>query len=213
LAKVADPGERSSGESFEVVEGYIWQPAWSPNSDRLAVVSGYGPARKILLVSGLTVHDPKVTTLVDMGGDVTGPAWSPDGTLIAFFVTNADESNGVFVVRPDGDEPTRLADIVPSAESSPSWAPNGAGLVFAALDGVWSVNVDGSGLARVTAVPRGARSVVLSPDGSKVAFVADGYPYVVGLDGSGLVRLAEMGTGAGNLVWSPDGKHLMFSSQ
>jgi Tol biopolymer transport system component len=213
--KVADPGEPptvSDSESFEPVGGYDWRPVWSPGGDRLAIVSGLGPARQIILIDGIDVGDPVASPLGELSGDITGPAWSPDGSMIAFFVTSADATSGVYVVAPGQGEPRRLTDVVPNAESPPTWSPDGDRLMFVADDGVWAVRTDGSGLEQVTAIPPGARSVVWSPDGSRIAFVADGLPYVINLDGSSLRRLAALTVDQKGLVWSPDGGKVIFSS-
>ena len=79
---------------------------WSPDSERLAysLASGQGSS---IVVRALV--DGTFTSITD-GSDLdTSPAWSPDGSLIAF--DRAPASGGgydVWTMRPDGTEPTRL---------------------------------------------------------------------------------------------------------
>src|SRR5215218_9078320 len=64
------------------------------------------------------------------------PAWSPDGTKIAFTgpgTPNEDGSGGlgdVYVMDADGTNRTNLTDTPDFLEYRPSWAPSGAQLTF-----------------------------------------------------------------------------------
>ena len=95
------------------------------------------------------------------------PAWSPDGTKIAFF-TNRDSTDEIYVMSADGSDPTRLTFNTESDEY-PAWSPDGAKIVFtSARDGnkeIYVVNADGSGLARLTAHPANDKRPAWSPDG------------------------------------------------
>lgn len=81
------------------------------------------------------------------------PAWSPDGTRIAF-TTNRGATNGrsfIALISPNGSGFLRL---VPGRR--PAWSPDGSRIVFvggADAPGIYVVNADGSGLARITDNP------------------------------------------------------------
>ena len=85
-----------------------------------------------------------------------GPAWSPDGALIAFVRTFGDptgRSNEVWVMAPDGSGQRKLAD----GGSRPRWSPNGELIFWQGDDGTWSIRPDGSAL---TKLPTGGVSLI-----------------------------------------------------
>jgi Tol biopolymer transport system component len=152
------------------------------------------------------------------------PAWSPDGSRIAFQGISVDgTSSGIFVMDVDG---TARRLLTGGDSWSPRWSPDGSRIAFLTCipnedngsspmcDMTYSVmNADGSGevtLARTNfagTIP----PAEWSPDGKKIAFVggegccAD--LYVINTDGSGLAQLTRLGTVTG-ADWSPDGRML-----
>jgi hypothetical protein len=51
-----------------------------------------------------------------------GPAWSPDGTMIAFTSERADPNGDIWVMQADGSNPRRLTDNT-FLDESPDWQP------------------------------------------------------------------------------------------
>src|SRR6266545_780052 len=88
-------------------------------------------------------------------GPVTAPAWSPDGTAIAF--ARSEPPYGIYVMGADG----RGAQLIPGTDdvggSHPTWSPDGSRLAFdagerdvpsdATLD-IYTVGVDGIDVER-----------------------------------------------------------------
>jgi Tol biopolymer transport system component len=84
------------------------------------------------------------------------------------------------------------------------------------------INVDGSGVTRITDIPEGACQPSWSPDGQRLVFVSpcvgerDYYPesalYIINVDGTGLLPLPASIRGDYDPSWSPDGTRIAFTS-
>jgi len=156
--------------------------------------------------------------LTEATSDDTMPAWSPDGTRIAF-ISNRSGNRDVWVMNADG---TRPENITRSAadEWTPAWSPDGLEIAFASYrDGNWEIYVckpDGSQVRRLTKHPAADYAPSWSHDGSQLAFVSerDGNPeiYVINRDGTGLQRLTENKVTDLSPRWSPDGRLIAFET-
>jgi Tol biopolymer transport system component len=148
------------------------------------------------------------------------PAWSSDGTRIAFTRYSSDwVSADIWVMNANGSEPTPIT--TGSEFSSPSWSPGGDALVFSGVGCVYYCDIYVQSLAEGSA-PRhlatSAADPAWSPDGSRIVFVAlsgdDGYHSLrlVEPDGSGIVVVTPIDEGGINgPAWSPDGALIAFS--
>src|SRR2546422_3546052 len=98
------------------------------------------------------------------------PAWSPDGTRIAFWSTRDGEWE-VWAMNADGTGVTRLTNSPGLLYSVPIvWSPDGKKLAFQTGygDEIYVLNADGSSLVDVTNNPASDGGPVWSPDGSKI---------------------------------------------
>ncbi|MCH8346287.1 MAG: PD40 domain-containing protein, partial [Chloroflexi bacterium] len=140
------------------------------------------------------------------------PAWSPDGSKIAFS-SDRDRNNEIYVINADGTGLKNLTNS-PDSDTRPVWSPDGSKIAFVG-GGIYVVNADGTGLTNLTTYSPGANgSPVWSPDGSRIAFLSDRGGsreiYVMNADGTGLVRLHNAWTEPP--TWSPDGTAVAFVS-
>jgi tricorn protease-like protein len=147
------------------------------------------------------------------------PAWSPDGSRIAF-ARYSEGDQDIYVMNANGTGVVRLTDYRGS-DYSPAWAPDGARIAFVSeREGnaeIYAMNVDGSNVVRLTRdAPReGVRDAdpTWSPDGSRIAFSRHDWIYVMNSDGSGLTRLTSDNENDRQPSWSSDGGRIAFSRQ
>jgi Tol biopolymer transport system component len=157
--------------------------------------------------------------------DEHNPAWSPDGTRIAFNALREgqfDSSADMYAMNADGTGQTRLTSD-PGLEYDPAWSPDGARIAFinCCPDGdaeIYVMNGDGTGQTNLTNHPAGDRSPAWSPDGTRIAFdtnrddIDADEIYVMNADGTGQRNLSNHPAQDFSPVWSPDGTKIAFTS-
>ena len=211
----------SGGELVEISQ-YVEDsyPTWSPGGEIVAFSSlAYGDGQTRLGI----VHDiygkqqdwiPVGTT--EIRGD--NPFWMADGQIVYhgcdFLVDHA--ACGLFVVPSSGGAYRRLT--TDNSDTAP--AGSGSRVAFmSARDGNWevyAVNLDGSGLKRLTNNSANDGLPTWSPDGQSIAFVSNRSGawaiWVMERDGDNVRKLFDLGGGYGagaydwvteRISWSP----------
>jgi len=160
------------------------------------------------------------TLVVSRAMDAT-PAWSPDGSRIAFrsMVDGPFGSAGrIFVVNVDGTGLRQLSPDIPDPNvyyyyhDSPTWSPDGTRIAFDRYGALGIINVDGSGLTTLS-TPEGVETPAWSPDGTHIAytsFIDTRDVFVRNADGSNPVRVTSAPEQENNPRWSPDSHRLVF---
>jgi Tol biopolymer transport system component len=160
-----------------------------------------------------------------------GPgAWSPDGHSIAF--QGWDDSNparnGMYIGRASNGGDLRRVTTAKTGQDLPGdFSPDGRQIAFfrerpdfQSVGSVWVVNVNGTGLRRLTPTGflAGFGNVRWSPDGRTILLQTarnqpEGALWTVNPDGSHFTKLFKdrRGRFASAAVWSPDGRQIMFS--
>jgi hypothetical protein len=204
-----------------------------PITGRLAFVSERDGNSEIYAINA---DGTDLVRLTSNAATDVDPAWSPDGTRIAF-VSNRDagqERSDIYVMDADGSNVVRLT--FGSINIGPSWSPDGSKIAFTsdwrAYDFVYDLYVartDGSGITTLLEGPflsvdalRFYFQPAWSPDGRRIAVVVCGYAWddcyptstiaVANADGSELKTLAQTG-GFARPAWSPDGSVIAFGTR
>ena len=114
-----------------------------------------------------------VTGLAGVAGVNCKPAWSPDGTQLAF--QHADPGHPrpcdvfeVWVVDTDGTNAHRASSLG-SPASCPTWSPNGYRLTYAVM-GVGAITIDSDG-TDMAVLPNVGAMADWSPDGTRILSV------------------------------------------
>jgi Tol biopolymer transport system component len=180
----------------------------------------------------------EVTNLTnDFGSwDDTAPAWSPDGTKIAFSSSRAGTGGyNIYLMNADGSDQIALTEGAEYEDNfRPSWSPDAAKIAFTStreeagqIDWeIYTMNADGSEETNITGpyqtIAYDDMGPDWSPDGTKIVFqgVRDGAweLLTVNPDGSGELNLtADDEPSYANINWypsyRPDGSKILYMSQ
>jgi len=203
-------------------------PVWSPNGAQIAFTTwAWDGVSEISVVdSEISVVDAdgsnltKLTQHLDVGNPER-PAWSPDGTRIAFMSRSWDGADDVYVMNADGSNLTNLTHDS-AWNQLPVWSPDGTRIAFQAIrDGrgdIFVMNADGSNPVNLTNDSDFHLAPVWSPNGAQIAFTTyvrdqGSEISVVDADGSNLTKLTQH-LAVGNPkwpAWSPDGTRIAFT--
>jgi Tol biopolymer transport system component len=232
---------RNSGESVGLAEVVVadrdgnvvlatgdWvatRPSFSPDGRRLVVVradgdyESAGPASTSLWTLNTDGTEPQALTERQQDDY---PAWSPDGSTIAFSrraSDAADHAREIHTVPARGGDARPLVPNDGSDDIAPAWAPDGRMLAFirtvSQTDGnrtttVWVVGADGSNARPVAPVPD-AHSLQWHPQENLVlvnSFGAeDGVMALVDVDSGDIRGIADDATFAG---WSSAGSEIYY---
>jgi CubicO group peptidase (beta-lactamase class C family) len=107
---------------------------WSPDGTYIAVASQKGMYGNIYLIDvEAALQDPaghRPQQLTDTDAHDAFPAWSPDGSRIAFTSDREGQSNWeIYVMDADGSNQERLT-YTDAIDGLPSWSPDGTQIVF-----------------------------------------------------------------------------------
>jgi Tol biopolymer transport system component len=184
-----------------------------------------------IYVSPLDAESPIRLTI--RRADDGQPAWSPDGTRLAFKTAQAG-SNQLAVIDADGTNETLLTRTFRFSEGQPAWSPDGTKLLYRRTPenplvqngDTWVLDVKASGehpaepeTQPVLLRTGDERYPSYSPDGTQIAFrgdldlvepSGDEEIYVMNADGTNVRQLTSNGDFDSAPSWSPDGQRILF---
>ena len=228
-------------EPYVQPEWGLWDSAfaWSPDGTRIAFAypahaSGPGWTRPSSIYA-VDVDDGRVAPLVgpNANGSAIAPiAWSPDGRKLAFGRIAGHlryTTNSLSVIDFDGSNEVRLVELHAVDLGPLAWSPEGSRIEFlrdfdgSDGGGLWTVNVDGTGLHVVAPGPWAPSTEVSavydwggvwSPDGRWLAQPREGGIGILATDGSDYRRIGIGDhNGVEHIRWSPDGSQLVFMDE
>jgi TolB protein len=144
------------------------------------------------------------------------PAWSPDGSKIAFYAYEDDTTWSINLMDSDGQNRVRLTYETNVRHASPVWSPDGTTIAFSRMSEssaqIWLVDADGGNPRRLGELEGFAPQ--WSPDGKWFAFCTTpvGEIHVAGADGSNPRQLTDNEVDDMWPAWSPDGSKIAFMS-
>jgi len=213
---ISGPAEQSRKVAHRIADLIFARLTGSPGvfSTHIAYINRQGQQNRLVIADSDGYGEE---TIVSSNSPLMSPAWSPDGTRIAY--VSFEQGRAMIFVQSLLTHHRTLLAAFPGSNSAPAWSPDGQQLaVVLTQDGssqIYLIRADGSDLRRITNSGVIDTEPCFSKDGRFLLFTSDrgGNPqiYRMQLDNRQVQRLTFEGRNNFSPRISPDGKSFVFS--
>ena len=189
------------------------QPVLSPDGRRIVYVLRTADAEadrtvRALWTVGTRTGEPRQLT---RGRADSAPAWSPDGTRIAFLRAQ-DGPPQVWLLPVDGGEAEQVTSL-PLGAGAPVWSPDGTRIAFGAAVDLHAVDgEDDRARAQRAGAPIVADRLDYQADGAGLLRTIRKHLHVLDVEIGTTTRVTDGDWHAGDPAWSPDSTRLAYSA-
>jgi TolB protein len=184
---------------------------------RIAFVSQVGRGKEIFVMD---YDGERIKRLTNNGSLNLNPAWSPDGSEIAFLSYRSGRPELV-ILASNGELRKAFPQQKGDLNLAPDWSPDGKKIAFTgSREGnseIFVLRVSDGQITRLTTNPALDTSPSWSPTAREIAFVSDrsGTPqiYIMDAEGANVRRLTYEGSWNDLPAWSPKGDKIAYCSR
>ena len=182
------------------------------------------------------LESKKLTQITSGDYDDRGPAWSPDGKLVAFVSNRTDEPDGnsnsdIWIVSADNtDQGKTLLQLTsnPGSDSDPAWSRDGKWIAYVTVtqpEILWYAtnhlavisSQGGSPRLLTESLDRNVNSPRFAPDGQSIYFQLEDSAEVhlarIGVSGDNLERVVSGPRSIGSYSMGPEGRIALMNSE
>ncbi len=184
---------------------------WSPDGNRMVLTRNLSS----IWVVNRDGSNP-IPLASETGNSLLSPAWSPDGTRVAY--TSQPIPGGtstLLVMASDGTGTPNNLSLGEDAQGPLDWSPDGTQILFTSNRtgdrDLFKMFANGSSSMNLTnqSSSDGVDAFDWSPDGSKIVFISSGSVVVANADGSDPNELTSSYSHSAP-VWSHDGQKIFY---